>query len=170
MRAYIGSLLVAFVTALLIPISTSAKTPTEESVCVGLSGAAFGLCNAYCEAMDCDSEAPNANETACLKVLSDFTKHSDELIPCGRRKHRGSTYHSMSKYDTRLAKRQAENSTTGRLWKKRRSRNAINGAPFHPCFREVFVLFASDTMLSQKKHAFPNGKTKASPTPLRARR
>jgi hypothetical protein len=60
------------------------ETPAEESVCDGLSGAAYGLCNAYCEAMDCDSAAPNANETACLKVLSDFTKHSTELIPCAR--------------------------------------------------------------------------------------
>jgi hypothetical protein len=60
------------------------ETPAEESDCDGLSGAAYGLCNAYCEAMDCDSAAPNANETACLKVLSDFTKHSTELIPCAR--------------------------------------------------------------------------------------
>jgi hypothetical protein len=30
------------------------ETPAEEQVCSGLSGAAFGLCNAYCEAQDCD--------------------------------------------------------------------------------------------------------------------
>ena len=70
MRPYVSRLLLALITALLIPISASAQIPTEESVCDGLSGAAFGLCNAYCEAMDCDSEAPNANETACLKVLA----------------------------------------------------------------------------------------------------
>jgi hypothetical protein len=84
MRPYVPCLLLALVTALLSPISASSQPPAEESVCDSLSGAAFGLCNAYCEAMDCDSEAPNANETACLKVLSDFTKHSDGLIPCGR--------------------------------------------------------------------------------------
>jgi hypothetical protein len=62
------------------------ETPAEETVCddAGLTGAAYGLCNAYCEAMDCDSANPNANSNACMKVLSDFTKHSEELIPCGR--------------------------------------------------------------------------------------
>ena len=84
MRLYGSRLLLALVTALLIPISAGAQTDVEGNVCDNLSGAAFGLCNAYCEAMDCDSEAPNANETACLKVLSDFTKHSTELIPCAR--------------------------------------------------------------------------------------
>jgi len=39
--------------------TSSAKTPdgmppSEEQVCSGLQGAAFGLCNAYCEAQDCD--------------------------------------------------------------------------------------------------------------------
>lgn len=82
MRLYVSCLALALVTALLAPISAGAQTPTEDSVCDGLSGSAFGLCNAYCEVMDCDSEAPNANEKACLKVLSGFTKHSDEPIPC----------------------------------------------------------------------------------------
>jgi hypothetical protein len=39
--------------------TASAKTPdglppSQETVCSGLTGAAFGLCNAYCEAQDCD--------------------------------------------------------------------------------------------------------------------
>src|SRR5262249_14691769 len=39
--------------------ASSAKTPddmppSQEQVCSGLQGAAFGLCNAYCEAQDCD--------------------------------------------------------------------------------------------------------------------
>jgi len=33
-------------------------TPAEETVCDLYEGAAFGLCNAYCEAMDCDGLDP----------------------------------------------------------------------------------------------------------------
>lgn len=29
------------------------KTPAQDTVCNGLSGAVFGLCNAFCEAKDC---------------------------------------------------------------------------------------------------------------------
>jgi hypothetical protein len=84
MRLYVSYLLLALVTALLIPISASAQTDAEESVCDGLSGAAWGLCNAYCEVMDCDSESETASSRACLKVLGNFAKHSDEPIPCAR--------------------------------------------------------------------------------------
>ncbi len=41
------------------------ETPAEEIVCDGLSGAAFGLCNAYCEAMDCESAEAKASQNAC---------------------------------------------------------------------------------------------------------
>ena len=51
------------------------ETPAVEQVCAEEAGAAFGLCNAYCEAMDChladdgdDLTSPSASETACLKV------------------------------------------------------------------------------------------------------
>jgi hypothetical protein len=84
MRLFISCLLLALVAALLIPFSASAQTPTEESVCDGLSGASWGLCNAYCEGMDCDSDNPNASSTACLEVLSKYTIHTEQLIPCAR--------------------------------------------------------------------------------------
>jgi hypothetical protein len=62
------------------------STPAEEDVCTnaGLTGAAWGLCNAYCEAMDCDSPAPNASPVACAAVLSRFQKKTDPafLPPC----------------------------------------------------------------------------------------
>jgi len=41
----------------------------NESVCDVLDGAAWDLCNAYCEAMDCDSAEPQASEQACTRVL-----------------------------------------------------------------------------------------------------
>ena len=42
------------------------QPPSMETVCDGQSGAAFGLCNAYCEAMDCDSPDPQASPQAFL--------------------------------------------------------------------------------------------------------
>lgn len=55
------------------------QTPAEESVCDGLSGAAFGLCNAYCEAQDCDvHERPS-----CEQLRRNFEKHTGQtLFPC----------------------------------------------------------------------------------------
>lgn len=59
------------------------QTPAEETVCDGLSGAAFGLCNAYCEATDCGDGVNNANESACASLRKNWKKHTglDEL-PC----------------------------------------------------------------------------------------
>jgi hypothetical protein len=42
--------------------------PAVENECDGLAGAAWGLCNAYCEAMDCDSAAPHASAEACDRI------------------------------------------------------------------------------------------------------
>lgn len=59
------------------------ETPAEETVCDELSGPSFGLCNAYCEAMDCDSDFPAASQNACDKVAANYAKHSDgEELPC----------------------------------------------------------------------------------------
>lgn len=59
------------------------QTPAEEMVCDGLSGAAFGLCNAYCEATDCGDGVNNANDRACQSLRKNWKKHTglDEL-PC----------------------------------------------------------------------------------------
>jgi hypothetical protein len=47
------------------------ETPAEEDICTkwGFSGAANGLCTAYCEAMDCDAAEPQASEQACTRVF-----------------------------------------------------------------------------------------------------
>ncbi len=58
------------------------ETPASETVCDGESGAAFGLCNAYCEAMDCDSAAPQATESACERVRDDYVNITDLEVPC----------------------------------------------------------------------------------------
>ncbi len=59
------------------------ETPAEETVCDSLDGGtAWGLCNAYCEAMDCDSDDPRASDQACQRVLDNFMVHDPGPIPC----------------------------------------------------------------------------------------
>jgi len=58
------------------------QTPAVETACDSESGAAFGLCNAYCEAMDCDSDFPQASDEACARVLDKFIKITGSEIPC----------------------------------------------------------------------------------------
>jgi hypothetical protein len=59
------------------------QTPAQESVCDGFSGAQWGLCNAYCEAMDCDDPAAHASASACERVLSRFQARSGgTAMPC----------------------------------------------------------------------------------------
>ncbi len=56
--------------------------PSGETVCNGLVGAAHGLCTAFCEAMDCDSGAPQASQKACDKVAANFLKITGQGLPC----------------------------------------------------------------------------------------
>jgi hypothetical protein len=53
--------------------------PAEESVCDGLSGRAWGLCVAYCEAQDC----PGSEHPSC-EVLRDkvFGVLGVDTFPC----------------------------------------------------------------------------------------
>ncbi len=64
----------------LLAAGAFAQTP-EESVCTdaGLTGAAFGLCNAYCEAQDCDIH----NHPSCERLRTNFAKHTGiTVFPC----------------------------------------------------------------------------------------
>jgi hypothetical protein len=76
--AAIGVLLVAVA---LQPSSaeTSDRIPPSEEVCSNLEGAAFGLCNAYCEALDCDvNPGPG-----CEPLRRNFAEHTgSEVFPC----------------------------------------------------------------------------------------
>jgi hypothetical protein len=56
--------------------------PSEETVCDGQTGAAYGLCTAFCEAMDCDSDDPQASQTACDKVGEKFLTITGQAPPC----------------------------------------------------------------------------------------
>jgi hypothetical protein len=49
----------------------------------GLTGAAFGLCTAYCEGLDCDGDAPPASGNACERLQRNFEKITGGLpLPC----------------------------------------------------------------------------------------
>jgi hypothetical protein len=83
-RVYFSLLSIALLSPLLVPASASAQPPVGERVCDGLSGDSWGLCNAYCEVLDCEGENPNASSKACLNVLRKFQAHTDQEIPCAR--------------------------------------------------------------------------------------
>jgi len=50
------------------------ETLAEESICAlwGFGGKIRGLCNAYCEAMDCDADEPQASDAACARTLGEI--------------------------------------------------------------------------------------------------
>ena len=55
----------------------------RNGVCGGLSGNEFGLCNAYCEAMDCDGD-PKVSEQTCTQVALNFSRATGGGEPnCG---------------------------------------------------------------------------------------
>lgn len=51
-------------------------------VCAAEEGAAYGLCNAYCEAMDCDSDTFKASDKACIKIYDKFVEYTGQEPPC----------------------------------------------------------------------------------------
>ena len=59
-------------------------TPAVDTFggCEDQSGAAYGLCNAYCEAMQCGSDNQQASDNACDKVYNNYVKISGETPPC----------------------------------------------------------------------------------------
>lgn len=67
--------------------SASAKTPdgkppSQETVCDNEQGAAYGLCNAYCEAMDCTDPNQHASDQGCESVKRNFEKKTGRPLPC----------------------------------------------------------------------------------------
>ncbi len=86
MKRIMATLLFAAGLVLAVPLVASAQTPdgqtpAVETVCDGETGAAFGLCNAYCEAMDCDS-LPEASLGACEAVRGQFNRITGRDLPC----------------------------------------------------------------------------------------
>jgi hypothetical protein len=51
----------------------------------GLRRSAWGLCHAYCEALDCDGDEPRASGRACERVARNFERRTrGEALPCER--------------------------------------------------------------------------------------
>jgi hypothetical protein len=57
-------------------------TPSRETICDNETGAAYGLCTAYCEAMDCGDPNQRASDTACEAVRRNYEKKTGRPIPC----------------------------------------------------------------------------------------
>ena len=81
-RLFLCLALVLICTGAALAQTPDGETPAEETVCDSETGAAYGLCNAYCEAMDCESDEPAASETACTKVQSKFLNITGRDLPC----------------------------------------------------------------------------------------
>lgn len=59
-------------------------TPAEEDVCDSLTGAAYGLCVSYCEAMDCGDANQHSDDEACLGVKANYQRieGTNKAFPC----------------------------------------------------------------------------------------
>lgn len=58
------------------------QPPADETICDIYSGAAYGLCTAYCEAMDCDNPNVHASEAGCAAVRRNFERHTGSPLVC----------------------------------------------------------------------------------------
>ena len=58
------------------------KTPAVETVCDNEIGAAFGLCNAYCEAIDCTDPDQRASNRGCEELKQHFETLTGRPLPC----------------------------------------------------------------------------------------
>ncbi len=71
------------VLAIALSILFTQTVRTErDGPCAAFSGAAYGLCTAYCEAMECGSDDQHASNTACQKVLDKFFQLTKQPPPC----------------------------------------------------------------------------------------
>ena len=74
--------LCAFVVFIMVMGAAYALTP-EEDVCGDYTDDAWGLCNAFCTAMDCDGD-PNASGQACGRVAANFMRATGEYSMANR--------------------------------------------------------------------------------------
>jgi hypothetical protein len=79
--AWLGAVCMVFAAGGVFAKTPDGMPPSEETVCSGLSGAAFGLCNAYCEAQDCDVHP----RPSCPVLKRNFEKITGSpIFPCDR--------------------------------------------------------------------------------------
>jgi hypothetical protein len=68
--------------ALCLEPAEAANGTNADSQCSKLSGASFGLCTAFCDAMKCASDKPSAHKKACDKVENQFRQVTGTVPPC----------------------------------------------------------------------------------------
>lgn len=74
-----GVLFVTLVGGGVLAKTPDGMPPSQETVCSSLTGAAFGLCNAYCEAQDCDVHP----RPSCPVLRRNFAKITGSAVfPC----------------------------------------------------------------------------------------
>ncbi len=87
MKITVTKIIFLALTLTLFPTATAAKgpdgvTPAEEYVCDGLAGKAYGICNAYCEAKDCDNPNHKASDNACEELYQKYQVLTGGSPPC----------------------------------------------------------------------------------------
>ena len=76
----------AVLAAPVIAKTPDGATPAVETICDvfrGNKSGAFGLCNAYCEAMDCGDPNQHASSRACMRVRANFERKYGIQLPVG---------------------------------------------------------------------------------------
>jgi len=58
------------------------KPPSVETVCDNETGAAFGICNAYCEAHDCGDPNQTSSDRSCDVLREKFERMTGRPMPC----------------------------------------------------------------------------------------
>ena len=78
--------LMVFLVSLSLGVSAFGKTPdgmtpAEEGSCTYLEGRAYGQCNAFCEAKDCDSMDPMDWNKSCYNLLEHYQDETGKAGP-----------------------------------------------------------------------------------------
>jgi hypothetical protein len=60
----------------------SGPARAQNDPCSGATGAAYGLCSAFCVHMECDKPAPKAAQIACRRVAASYLKLVGSPLVC----------------------------------------------------------------------------------------
>ena len=71
-----------FISLLMALFFIAGQALADEESCEGLVGAAYGLCNAYCNSLNCESGEQQASERACQAVRDNYYKRTGEELTC----------------------------------------------------------------------------------------
>lgn len=69
--------------ALMVALPLHASHPSSICTAAGLTGGALGLCETYCDTLDCTAPE-NAGSGACTAIQSQYLAATGEAFPCER--------------------------------------------------------------------------------------